>query len=147
LFAFLLIIDSYLPETLYSEVAETGYQVVRRAKRSRIVESYMKTRHFKIQVGSALHVNYPYDEPDKPPLTITVSMIFKIPTTVTYDWKFYRYSSDALDTVLNFWIPFRWFLFLASLALILTKEVRPLSYSWSHMQYIFFLACVMLMLK
>lgn len=136
-FALLLIIDRYLPQDEYNEAAELGWQKrmgksshYRRPSLSRgELVSYMKTEHFIIAVPDDIHVEYDYYSPSKEILQISVSPIFKIPSTVSLRHKGNYVTADIERTIFSY--PFKiahYLLLLSSLFIVLRKNYSELNF-------------------
>jgi hypothetical protein len=129
-FAFVLLLDKYLPANIYNEVAEMGWQESIHQKRGpTIYISYMQTETFVFTVPADAHLNYPYYDTDKPPIKIDVTPIFNIPVHVSYTLGEYFYSFEIPETIHTMKIPLTWMLLLSSLFTILAKEYTMMTYS------------------
>jgi curved DNA-binding protein CbpA len=96
IFASLVIIDKQLPQYLYYEIAERGWD-------SRADDfSYISTKHFTIAVPRDIHVGYDYKAENKQVLTIAISPILRIPSTVSLMKDGEMYTADVLRTIFQF---------------------------------------------
>jgi len=121
IFSSLIAIDSYLPPYEYHEVADKGWQERMGRRRSDLV-SFMQTRHFIIAVPHDIHIDYDYYATDKQMLTITVSPIFRIPSTVSVENKGKRYSGDIKQTIFSDNGGLHYIMLLTSLFVVLRKD-------------------------
>ena len=130
-FASLIVIDRYLPQTEYHEVAEYGWQ--KRLGKTRRYRgeffSFMKTKHFVIAVPDEIHVDYDYDATDKQILTIAVSPIFKIPSTVSLIKNGQYYSADIKRTIFSNRFKLHYILLISSLFVVLKKDSNDFNLS------------------
>ncbi|HTJ48671.1 MAG TPA: hypothetical protein VL443_04380 [Cyclobacteriaceae bacterium] len=140
LFALILIIDKYLPGNVYQETVDKGWQERTggsRRSRGELI-SFMQTENFELAVPHEIHLHYPYNESNRPPLLIAVSPIFKIPLHATVDMNNKQYKFDILETIHSFYLPLTWMLLITSLVCIYFKQ-----YSWSTYTFAFVPAIIL----
>lgn len=121
IFAFLVIVDKYLLQYEYREVAERGW-VIRGE-----TFSYMSTRHFTIAVPNDMHIRYDYQAANKQILTIAVSPIFKIPSTVSVVMSDEIYTANILRTIFSSQINIQYVLFFTSIFVVLRKSYNEVN--------------------
>ena len=147
-FSLLLVIDRYLPQLEYREVAESGWQKKtgrRYHKRHRskgYLVSYMKTKNFIIAVPDEMHVDYDYYAADRKVLTISVSPIFKIPSTVSLAG---HPPADVERTIFSNQFKIHYLLFISSLFIVFRKRYSPLNFCVSVMLPILLIAVLLIM--
>jgi hypothetical protein len=141
--ACVLIVDSILPERVYHEEAEVGWQKRFGKGSNATYGSYMQTKSFVLAVPHELHLNYPYYDVDrKQPLAIEVSPIFGIPKRITVVIDGEEYRAKVLDTVYYF-IPLHYLLFASALITLSQKRYSRFNYVLSFCPLI--LLCLILL--
>ncbi len=136
-FALVIIVDYYLPQVEYREVAESGWQrrlgarksskPRRTGSRGELV-SYMKTKHFIIAVPDEIHIDYDYYATNKKVLTIAVSPIFNIPSTLSLEKDGLYYTVDIERTIFSNRGKVHFLLFIFSLFIVLRKDYSELNF-------------------
>jgi hypothetical protein len=132
LFAFLLIIDFYLPEDRISEVVEYGWQETSgrgRYSRGSVLHSYMQTEHFSFPVDHQLHLDYPYYEPNKPPIVLRMTPLFQTIKSISTEINGRVWYSTGIGTIYSFIIPLHWIMFFSALFTVLRKAYELATYS------------------
>jgi hypothetical protein len=119
LLASLFIVDRYLPQNEYHEVAETGW-VSRHPGDDSF--SFMQTKHFVIAVPHYIHTDYDYDAVDKQVLTISISPILQIPSTVSMVKKGENHTAEVQRTIFSNQTNIEYVLLIASLFVVLRKN-------------------------
>ena len=126
-FASLVIVDKHLPQYLYYEIAERGWD-------SRGDDfSYLSTKHFTIAVPKDIHVGYDFNAEKKQVLTIAVSPILRIPSTVSLVIDGEMYTADILRTIFSSQVNIQYVLFTISLFVVIKK-----SYNEFNLGFAFF---------
>lgn len=128
IFAFILLLDKYLPRDTYSEVAELGWQE-RGAGKHPALYSYMQTKSFVFVVPHQAHLDYPYYDQNKPLIKIKTTPIFSIPVHASYTLGEYFYSFELTDNIHALFIPLTWILFISALFTSIAREYNKLTYS------------------
>jgi hypothetical protein len=136
IFAFILLLDKYLPGPIYYEIAQVGWQE-RGAGKHPPLYSYMQTKSFIFVVPHQAHLDYPYYDEDKPVLKINTTPIFNIPVHASYGLGEYVYSFELPDNIHMMFIPLTWMLFISALYTSLARKYSKLNYG---------LACLPLLL-
>jgi hypothetical protein len=128
IFAFILLLDKYLPTNIHNEVAELGWQA-RGSGKHPILYSYMQTKSFTFVVPHKAHLDYPYYDESKPILKIEVTPIFNVPIHASYTLGDYLYSFVLPDNIHTIFIPLSWLLFISAAFTILAKNYSRITYS------------------
>lgn len=131
IFASLIVIDRYLPQREYHEVAEDGWQerIGLRTYGGRTLVSFMATKHFIIAVPHQIHLSYDYHAANKELLTIGISPIFKIPSTVSFVKSGMNYSADIKLTIYSNPARLHYIMLFTSLFVILRKEYSNFNFT------------------
>ena len=123
-FASLIILDKYLPQTEYREVARSGWH--ERTRDSRIGGgdrlSYMQTENFIIAVPHQIHLDYDYGAANKQVLTISVWPIFKVPSTVALVENGTNHVEEIGRTIFSSQVNIQYVLFFTSLFVVVRKK-------------------------
>ena len=149
-FALLPVIDRYLPQVEYHEVAESGWQKrlggnrLRPSRRGELV-SFMKTKHFIIAVPDEIHVNYDYYATTKETLVISVSPIFDIPSTVSLNHNGAYRTADIEKTIFSNRFKVHYLLLLTSLFMVFRKEYSELNFCLCFLSPLFFVIVLFIM--
>jgi len=153
-FALLLVVDGYLPQDEYNESAELGWQ--KRINKTRHhrrhfhwpedLVSYMKTKHFIIAVPDDIHIDYDYYATTKEILTISVSPIFKIPSTVSLRQNGARVTADIERTIFSNPFKLHYLLLLSSLFIALRRNYSELNFCLCFLSPVFLL-CVWFIMR
>jgi len=145
-FVVMLIADKFLPQKVYHEVAELGWQTRYGGTRRSPGElfSFMQTEHFVISVPDDFHVDYIYYAKQKEALAISVTPIFKVPTAVAYS-RDPNHTVDVRRTIYTQYFPWHYLLAISSLFVMTQKEYSKLAYSLCFLPALF-LAVVLLIM-
>ena len=131
-FAFLLVLDDLLPPSVHQEIPIAGWQErlgsYRRHTRGELI-SYMQTPHFYMQVPHQLHLNYPYYDVDKPPVTIAATPIFDIPRSLSYIHNDVGVRYEVGGTIHSIPVQLPWLLLISSAFVVYRKEYSMLNYA------------------
>jgi hypothetical protein len=131
IFASLIVIDRYLPQREYHEVAERGWQKrIGRYRRSQgELVSFIQTRHFIIAVPHEIHIDYDYNAANKELLTIAVSPILKIPSTVSMKKNGKYYSRDVKRNIFSNSGRLHYIMLITSLFVVLRKDYSNINFT------------------
>lgn len=147
-FALILVLDNVLPRRVYQEPGLAGWQErIGGYRRSRgVLISYMETPHFFMQVPHELHVNYPYYDVDKPPLTIAATPIFDIARSVSYIHNDMGLRYEIGGTVHSNPAQLPWLLLISSAFVVYKNEYSMLNYALCFLPLLIFGFVLLVML-
>jgi hypothetical protein len=130
-FSSLIVIDRYLPQHEYYEVAVDGWQerIGTHKYGGRTLVSFMATKHFIIAVPHQIHLSYDYLATDKPLLTIAISPIFKIPSTVSFVKNGMNHSADIKLTIYSNPGRLHYIMLFTSLFVVLRKDYSNFNFT------------------
>lgn len=130
LFALLIVLDGFLPFVPHEEIPIAGWQERERGgKYSKgALISYLQTPGFYVRVPHRFHLNYPYYDDLRPPVTIYTSAIFDVPRHVYSTFGGYNWRVEIPNTIHSHIFPIKWMLLLSSLFVVARKKFSHLDY-------------------
>jgi hypothetical protein len=145
-FAFVLVIDEWIPPTVFVETVENGWQ--ERVGGSRgsnsSLASFMQTENFVMIVPDEVHLEYDYfGNPEK--IRIEASPIFNVPGHIEVPVKDRVFKFEAGDTLYSFFFPLHYLLFLSTLFVVSRKTFTTINYSVCFLPTMFLIIVILKM--
>ena len=147
-FALLIVTDGFLPFIPHEEIPIAGWQERERGGKysQGVLNSYLQTPGFYVRVPHEFHLNYPYYDDVKPPVTIYTSAIFDVPREVSSTFGGYHWKVEILNTVHNHYFPVKWMLLLSSLFVVIRKKFSLLDYAVCFLPALFLVGVIVIMM-
>lgn len=147
-FAMLLVVDGLLPFIAHEEIPVAGWQEregrIRRSRGELI--SYLETPKFFLRVPHEFHLNYPYYDDVKPPVTIYTSRMFDVPLQGYSTFGGYHWRFEIPNTIHSHTVPIKWMLLLSSLFVVFRKKFSPLDYALCFLPALFLAGVIVVMM-
>ena len=135
-----------LPTKVFNETPILGrQQTIYQRRRPDVLVSYIETPNFFLRVPHALHLAYPYYEPNKPPFRIEATPVFDIPRRFAVTLNGIHWEYEVNGTIHGWYSPVVWLMLITSLFNVFNTEYSKRNFSLCFLPLMFLAIVLMLM--